>query len=101
MLFDLNGNKFMVKFSRLAVHTFAELWQEKSDLRFDCLNIVGIAECSKKDIFQKSKGRKVALKKLFDEMNTFAIEDDRLNYLNNNKEDRTRIWEIYFKEHKK
>jgi hypothetical protein len=55
MLFDLNGNKFMVKFSRLAAHTFAELWQEKSDLRFDCLNIVGIAECSKKDIFQKSK----------------------------------------------
>src|SRR6185369_3540961 len=101
MLFELNGAKFMVKFSRVGTNTFAELWQEKPDIGFDCLNIMGISYCNPKDRFEKSKGRKIALKKLLNEMNVFAIEDDRLNYLNNSREQRAEIWKIYFKEHKK
>jgi hypothetical protein len=101
MLFDLNGSKFMVKFSRINAKTFAELWQYDEILKFwDCLNIMGIAERSMKDRFEKSKGRKIALKKLFQRMNVFAFEDNN-SVLSNTKEQRTKIWEIYFKEHKK
>jgi hypothetical protein len=103
MLFDLNGNKFMVKFSRAGTTTFAELWMYRNiTLDYDCLNILGIAECSPKDIFEKSKGRKVALAKLFIQMNEFYKEEPAEYWsLGNNKEDRAKIWEIYFKEHKK
>lgn len=101
MLFDLNGSKFMVRFSRSGIFTFAELWQYNDNLgEYDCLNILGVAECSKKDRFERSKGRKVALAKLFNSMNEFAEEEpSQYDYVD--KENRARIWEIYFKEHKK
>lgn len=97
MLFDLNGIKFMVKFSHSNPCTYAELWQYKDDLMgWDCLNIVGIAECSKKDNFSKIKGRKIALRKLFERMNIFASEGQP--ELKNNRGQREIIWTLYFKE---
>jgi len=47
---------------------------------------IGFAYCSKKDQFNKAKGRKVALRKALERFS---------------KEDRTLIWEEYFKHVKK
>lgn len=98
MLFDLNGNQFQVKFSRTGTVTYADLYQNKPDIGFDCLNIVGIAQCNPKDRFEKSKGRKIALAKLLKAMIEY---EPQLGVLNLGKEQRANIWEIYFKEHKK
>jgi hypothetical protein len=47
--------------------------------------------CNPKDRFVKSTGRKLALARLLKETQE----------LNLSREDRVKIWEIYFKEHKK
>ncbi len=102
MIFELNDTKFMVKFSHSNPCTYAELCQYKDDLGdYDCLNIVGIAECSKRDNFSKVKGRKIALAKLFKEMNIHSIDYTKPE-LSNTKDDRRKIWvDIYFNECKK
>lgn len=96
MLFDLNGYRYMVKFKRYGTTTIAELytiWNNNIDYNYT--NLYTEAKCNPKDRFEKSKGRKVALAKLLDKLtvNLVGVEVT--------KEDRTRIWEIYFKEHKK
>jgi hypothetical protein len=101
MLFDLNGSKFMVKFRRNLNVTDADLFYENTNLdgdkEFIHSGLVGTAMCSPKDRFEKSKGRKVALAKLICKMNI----RNNVYSIPFTKEDRTRIWEIYFREHKK
>jgi hypothetical protein len=97
MLFDLNGEEFQVKFSRTGTITHAELLA-KSNNEFSYTGISGISYCNPKDRFEKSKGRKIALAKL---LNAMLEYEPQLGVLNLGKEQRTKIWEIYFKEHKK
>lgn len=97
MLFDLNGNTYQVKFFRANPSTVAELWIKDGE-NFQYLYLSGESHCNPKDRFEKSKGRKIALANLLKELSRKAI-----NYTGNEitKEDRAKIWEIYFKEHKK
>jgi hypothetical protein len=93
MLFDLNGEKFKVSFYRNNNNrrmTIAEMENLSIPSRY---HVLGLSFCNPKDRFEKSKGRKIALTKLLIAMTEY-------NY-SVTKEDRARIWEIYFKEHKK
>lgn len=91
MLFDLNGNKYKVKFYRNDRTTFAELQQYINELNtFMNINLVA-ALCNPKDRFKKSTGRKIAFARLLKETQE----------LNLSREQKTRLWEIYFMEHKK
>lgn len=100
MLFDLNGNTYQVKFFRnnlLLVSsraTIAELWIKDGDGQSIML-LSAESYCNPKDRFEKSKGRKIALAKLLKDAGKKAV------FLRLSKEDRAKIWEIYFKEHKK
>lgn len=93
MLINLNDLDFQVRFSRNNPYSYAELWR-KDEYAFMCTNIIGKAECSEKDRFEKSKGRKVALAKLIQEM----IESGDFTMT---KKVRTDIWNKYFEGHKK
>jgi hypothetical protein len=91
MLFDLNGNKYKVKFYRIQTSTFAALEQWIPSLNtYMAINICA-SLCNPKDKFVKSTGRKVALARVLHETPELQLT----------KEDRARIWETYFKEHKK
>jgi hypothetical protein len=91
MLFDLNGSKYMVKFKRQQTTTFAYLFKYINEtIKFFPMNLAA-SLCNPKDRFVKSTGRKLALARLLKETQE----------LNLSREDRVKIWEIYFKEHKK
>lgn len=95
MLFDLNGNTYRMAFSRAGNTTRAILSIKDGDIFQDLHHADSI--CSEKDRFEKSKGRKVALARLLNDLDmNYGILIKPLS-----KEDRTKIWEIYFKEHKK
>jgi len=100
MLFDLNGNTYQVKFSRTMNSdspkplTIADLLIKDGD-EFVHLFINGLAKCNPKDKFEKSKGRKMALRNLISKLTPSRFKYELT------KEDKTMIWEIYFKEHKK
>jgi hypothetical protein len=100
MLFDLNGNTYQVKFARdnrlPKPTTTAELFIKDGN-EFKSLNIKGHAFCNPKDKFEKSKGRKIALASL---LRTHLFKHGETLF-SATKEDKTKIWEIYFKEHKK
>jgi hypothetical protein len=98
MLFDLNGQEFQVKFSRTGTTTHAELLAFDDNGKFSYTGISGISYCNPKDRFEKSKGRKIALAKL---LNAMVEYEPQLGVLNLGKKQRAKIWEIYFKEHKK
>lgn len=102
MRFDLNNRKFMIKFYPKNPIFYAELWIFDDDTKYwNCLDVVGKAECSNKDSFDKSKGRKLAIARMFKEMNNFVFEQDA-EYTLNTKEWRKKFWEeTYFKECKK
>lgn len=91
MIFDLNGNKYKVSFYRIKTTTFAKLYKWIEELKTYMEINLCAALCNPKDRFEKSKGRKIALARLLSETKELSLS----------KEDRAKIWEIYFKEHKK
>lgn len=99
MIFDLNGSKYMVKFFRstnkvtkeFKPTTFAKLYKFVNELNTWMEINLTAALCNPKDNYSKSKGRKLALHRLLSETQELDLS----------KENRTRIWEIYFKEHRK
>lgn len=99
MLFDLNGNTYQIKFYRIYPATIAELFIKDGEI-FQSLGIEGVSKCNPKDKFEKSKGRKIALAKLLNIIDNSHRGDIGMGVILG-KETRTRIWEIYFKEHKK
>lgn len=100
MLFTLNNELLAVKFSRNGTRTRAELCRFDNDAGILIqTNIVGESFPHKGDRFTKSKGRKYALRNLFKRMNELSAGYDELEYPVS-KEDRTKIWEIYFQSHR-
>jgi hypothetical protein len=95
MLFNLKDYQLMVKFKRVNTSTFAFLYESDADGVYHEMALWGESHCNPKDKFVKSTGRKKALARLLSKIdsNTFAF--------NLTKEDRKKIWDIYFKEHKK
>lgn len=61
--------------------------------------LIGTSICSPKDQFKKSKGRKLALAKLFKRMNEISAGEDKPEF-HLTKADREQIWNLYFKTHK-
>lgn len=103
MFFEINNTLYAVKFRRSGTTTEAELCnvvvgEKRTEL--DETNIKGIAHCSPKDRFEKSKGRKVALAKLLKQMHQFFIEGAEPEF-NMTKDVRQRIWNCYFETHRK
>lgn len=96
MLFSLNGSEFMVKFERNNDVTVAKLFEFDADKNLYDLLIHGRSVRKHNDKFSKSIGRKKALANLFKVMNQTKVTP----YVTT-KQQRTEIWKIYFKEHKK
>ena len=101
MYFQLDDKMYRVKFYRMGNTTIAELLELGScegDNPYVSLELYGVASTYHKDIFNKSTGRKVALAKLLDAMDTLWGTEENA-FLT--KSDRTMIWARYFETHKK
>lgn len=103
MFFEINNTLYAVKFRRSGTATEAELCNVavgEKRMELDETNIKGIAYCNPKDRFEKSKGRKVALAKLLNQMHQFFVEGSHPDF-NMTKDIREQIWASYFVNHKK
>jgi hypothetical protein len=99
MFFDIDGKRYGVKFSRNGTTTYAELVKVQ-EWGLDYPGLVGIATLHPRDRFVKKTGRKVALAGLLYRMNEVSAGDTEPEF-NLTKEDRAKIWEEYFRSHKK
>jgi len=102
MIIEIENQVYIIKFQRTGENTYAWLFRiDNGDFKFPSnTGLVGIAKCSKKDQYKKSTGRKVALTKLFKRMNEISAGDTKPEF-NLTKEERQRLWNIYFETHKK
>ena len=105
MFLELNHSKlgkrtYGVKFSRNGTSTRAELIRVDNLTGLDPTGLVGDAHLHYKDRFVKSTGRKVALTNLIIRMQEVSAGDTEPEFVLT-KEDRAKIWETYFKYHKK
>ena len=98
MYIEINGITYRVKFFTEGNMTFAELYKVEVDGILTQAFIDGVAILHPNDHFEKAKGRKVALADLLENLEgiLWAISNYRLT-----KNERTLIWEEYFKTFKK
>lgn len=99
MFFEIDEKTFAVKFSRQGTTTFANLFIVGAGGELVPTEFEGMALLFHTDRFEKSKGRKIALADLlfqFEKPETGGIIAKGLS-----KEDRKKIWEIYFKTHRR
>jgi len=99
MFFDLNGKTYSVRFSRLNTTTLASLSVVKENGTLVETGIQGTATLYHTDRFEKSKGRKVALADLLWQVE--RPDDEGVIPEGLSKEDKTKIWDEYFKNHRK
>jgi hypothetical protein len=105
MFLELNHSRlgkqtYGVKFTRNGTTTRAELVRVDEIIGLDFTGLVGISSLYYKDRFVKSTGRKVALANLIERMQQVSAGDTEPEFTLT-KEDRAKIWEAYFKSHKK
>jgi hypothetical protein len=98
MFFSVNNQTYSVKFMLEGKSTIATLYKVDGDNGLLMTGIFGTATLYYLDKFDKKKGRKEALADLL--INMELIFNTIGNY-KFSKEDRTKIWEEYFRNHKK
>ncbi len=100
MFFELNNTTYGVKFTREGTTTLATLYKVLETGELVETNVVGKAILYYKDKFEKAKGRKIALADLLWQV---RVPDEESEILPEGltKEDRAKIWEIYFETHKR
>jgi len=96
MFFELNGKTYGVKFSRTGTRTFAE-WVEVEEDGINHTGIFGVSSVHHTDKFVRKVGRVVALTNLLKTLSNPDTDYDMVLQ----KEDRKKIWETYFKSHRK
>lgn len=94
MYFELNGKTYRVSFSRIGKRTFARLLEVTPDGLVDRFPL-GTSAPHYTDKFEKSRGRKIALADLI--WQTWGTEEG----YEISKEDRAKIWKVYFEKHNK
>lgn len=99
MLVELSNQLYQIKFERRQNEYRAFLFKAKNvdggqdRPQFTYAGFVGSSYCHPNDQFRRATGRKLALARLIELMSGGYLELD--------KEDRRKIWNIYFETHKK